>query len=233
MPSGSRCWKRRTLRASSSQSLTPKQTLHIPSFVPQTLWHLSLPDVNSSAAPSLPTVGGGIPALAKPTTAESHAAGKEEYQTGLPQVTAKPFTPEWAQQQEQELEYKKAHPLGSDVSAKPGFWGKLEHGLGRAANIAGDILAPGLTMGVPGSDLNNRLQENHFQKQFTTGLANQAEEEGNQLVPWTNPATGETQEVERRQWAPLGAAEVKANTAARCRAALVRMRRNMVWMRAR
>lgn len=171
------------------------------------------PDVNSSAAPSLPTVGGGIPALAKPTTAESHAAGKEEYQTGLPQVTAKPFTPEWAQQQEQELEYKKAHPLGSDVSAKPGFWGKLEHGLGRVANIAGDIVAPGIAMNVPGSDLYNRGEEKKFGKEYTTGLTNQAEEEGNQLVPWTNPATGETQEVERRQWAPLGAAEVKGDTA--------------------
>ena len=173
-----------------------------------------------SAAPALPTVGAGnIPDLAKPTRQQSNAAGKAEYQAGLPQVTAKPFTPEWAQQQEELAQYKHLHPLGSNVSAMPGVGGKFLHGLGRVANIAGDILAPGITANIPGSDLYNRGQEKLFRNEFTTGTENEQRgaqtketEEGNELVPFTNPATGETQQIERRQWAPLGAAEIKGDT---------------------
>lgn len=129
-----------------------------------------------AAAPSLPTVGGAIPDLAKPTRQESNIAGKKEYALGLPNVTAPAFTPEWAQQQEEQAQFKRLHPLGSDISSNPGVGGKILHGLAKFGNIAGDILAPGITANIPGSDLYNRAQENRFQKQFTGAIGNQEEQ---------------------------------------------------------
>jgi hypothetical protein len=99
-----------------------------------------------------------IPDLAKPTPKESRAAGKEEFERGMPTVTAAPGTPQYGEQRQQVADYEKAHPLGADVSAKPGFWGKLEHGLAKAGNIAGDIIAPGTMALIPGTDLNKQLQ---------------------------------------------------------------------------
>lgn len=99
-----------------------------------------------------------IPDLAKPTPKESRAAGKEEFERGKPTVTAAPGTPEYGEQRQAVQDYEKAHPLGADVSAKPGFWGKLEHGIAKAGNIAGDIIAPGITAMIPGTDLNRQLE---------------------------------------------------------------------------
>lgn len=180
-----------------------------------------------TSAPSLPVVGANI---AKPTTQQSIAVGaqqhgvtpdqeavaqfgkgKSAYQAELPQVTAKPFSPEHAEQEEEQAEFKRTHPLGGDVSERPGVWGKLEHGLAKAGNIAGNVLAPGTMENIPGTDLYNREQENRFSKQFTGALANQAEQQGNELIPFTD-ASGNTTQIERKQWAPLEVAGQKAQT---------------------
>lgn len=126
---------------------------------------LSAPEIPTAAAPS--AMGASIPSTAQPTTAQSHAAGKAEFAAGLPQVTAAPFTPEYYQQQRELSDYKQAHPFGADVSAKPGVWGKIEHGLAKAGNIAGDVLAPGTMALIPGTDLNNRAQRAGQQRGFT------------------------------------------------------------------
>ena len=135
------------------------------------------PEVASNAAaPALPT--GGMPVVARPTAKQSIAAGmaehgdtakqegKAQYEAGMPQITASPATHEGQAQTLAQLQYQKLHPLGGDVSEKPGFWGKLEHGIGKAANIAGDVLAPGITAGIPGSDLNRELQEKQAWKRM-------------------------------------------------------------------
>ena len=164
-----------------------------------------------TAAPALPVVNPGIPALAQPTPQQSRTAGKAEYQAGLPKVTATPYTPEWAQQQEELAQYKHLHPLGGDVSAMPGPGGKFLHGLGRVANVAGDILAPGIALNVPGSDMYNRGQNKLFQKEFTAGRENEQRQADtnrvnteSELIPWTSP-TGDTNQVMRSEWAPLEA----------------------------
>jgi hypothetical protein len=188
-------------------------------------------------APALPVAG--IPSLVKPTTQQSIAIGaaqhqvspdteamaqfgkgKAAYEAERPQITAQPGSPEYEQQRIAQMEFDKSHPLGGDVSAKPGFWGKLEHGISRAANIAGDVLAPGLTANIPGSDLNKRAEESQAWKRLGEAEKNQQAETlnkeaelGNELIPWTNPQTGQTEQIERRQWAPIQAAETKATSA--------------------
>jgi hypothetical protein len=47
--------------------------------------------------------------------------------------------------------FQNKNPYGSEGN-HPGFIGKLEHGLAKAGNIAGNIAAPGLLTAVPGSD---------------------------------------------------------------------------------
>src|SRR5271163_2898600 len=92
------------------------------------------PEVNTpSAAPSgIPSMA--PPAIAKPTPAQSIAAGQAEhggtfkqegqrqFQEMRPEITAQPGTPEFFQQKAGQIEYDKQHAWGSDISAKPGAW---------------------------------------------------------------------------------------------------------------
>lgn len=52
-----------------------------------------------------------------------------------------------------------------------GTLGKIGHGLLKAANIAGDIVAPGLTALIPGSDLNKKFGEERAEKGYETAKA--------------------------------------------------------------
>jgi hypothetical protein len=116
-----------------------------------------------AAAPDTSALTGGIPTVAKPTTAQSHAAGKAEYSAQMPAspdaLGYKPFTPEYVQQEQKVADFKAAHPLGSSISEKPGFLGKLEHGLATVGNIAGDALIPGVMSNIPGTQRNLAAQK--------------------------------------------------------------------------
>ena len=116
----------------------------------------ALPD--NSVKLQAPTPKQSVQAGMAQNGTDAKTEGKNQYEEMKPQVTAAPGTFEYAQQRQAQLDYAKAHPLGGDISAKPGVWGKLEHGLGRVANIAGDVLAPATTALIPGSDLNNSLK---------------------------------------------------------------------------
>ena len=175
------------------------------------------PDVHQSAPqgiPSLVSSPNGIPDLTRPTGAQSRAAGKAEYQRELPSVTATPGTPDYDIQKLQLGDFQKAHPLGADISARPGFWGKLEHGVAKAANIAGDVLAPAETAMIPGSDLNRQMQRAGEWRNLNQAVENEnkqeqtaASEAGRQLVPWTAPGTSEPVMVPFKS---LGAVETAA-----------------------
>ena len=117
------------------------------------------------AAPDIQTPGyspemasPSIPQLQPPNKQQSQSAGKNEFKLGMPHVTDQPETPGYYQQKESVNQYEQAHPWGSDVSAHPGMLGKIGHALGRIGNAAGDFAAPGLMLGIPGSDLNRRMQ---------------------------------------------------------------------------
>ena len=157
------------------------------------------PDV-AAAAPDMSALSAGIPSLVAPTKAQSHAAGKAEYAAGLPKVTAQPFTPEYYQQEQALADFKAAHPLGSDVSAKPGFLGKLEHGLATAGNIAGDVLIPNVMTNIPGTARNEGAQKLAREKGF-----NEAEEAEQRAASAKNLAA-ETAKTTAglAGWQPLG-----------------------------
>lgn len=169
------------------------------------------PEIPSASAPS---VGGSIPA--RPTPQQSITAGmaengttakqegKNEWQQMRPQspeeLGIKPLTPEYFQQQRAQADYDKAHPLGGDISAKPGFWGKLEHGLAKAGNIAGDIVAPGTMALIPGTDLNKQEERGAQMRGFNT--ATEAQEREAQ----TGNIEAETAErsANANAWKPMG-----------------------------
>jgi hypothetical protein len=169
-----------------------------------------LPSVNAEAMPST----GGLPNLRAPTPKESIAAGmaehgtnakqegKEQYNELKPAVTAKPFTPEYYQQKQELADFQKLHPMGGDISEKPGVLGKIEHGLSRVGNIAGDVLAPGIMANIPGSDVYKRGQETERLKGFGEAeeakqkeAAGEAATAGAQLTDVTDPNTGQTFQV--------------------------------------
>ena len=51
------------------------------------------------------------------------------------------------------------------MNPKPQGWlGKIGHGLARMGNIAGDVLAPGAMLNIPGTDLNKRMEANRAEK---------------------------------------------------------------------
>lgn len=65
--------------------------------------------------------------------------------------------------------FEKLHPYGSEDN-HPGVLGKIEHGLAKAGNIAGDIVAPGTMALIPGTALNkqNQAQQLRGQEQAAT-----------------------------------------------------------------
>src|SRR5487761_67770 len=112
----------------------------------------------SITAPPLGSMSTSTP-LERPTPADSRAAGALEYKRGMPGITAKPFTTDYYQQEQEKADYQKAHPWGSDISAHPGPLGKIGHVLGAIGNAAGDIVVPRAMENVPGTQLNRREQE--------------------------------------------------------------------------
>lgn len=60
--------------------------------------------------------------------------------------------------QVKQAELEKANPYGSEGN-HPGVFGKILHGLAKAGNIAGDVLLPGATSLIPGTDLNRMVNE--------------------------------------------------------------------------
>jgi hypothetical protein len=67
-------------------------------------------------------------------------------------------------------ELEKQTPYGS-FSNHPGILGKIEHGLAKAGNIAGDILAPGTTALIPGTDLHRAEQVQQGEGEAKLGSA--------------------------------------------------------------
>jgi len=90
----------------------------------------------------------------------SHQLGKQIFNLEKPPDATAPIgSKDYLQQRGTQLEYEKEHPWGSAISAHPGVAGKIFHGLAKAGNIAGDILAPGTMALIPGTDLNKSLAE--------------------------------------------------------------------------
>ena len=105
-----------------------------------------------------------------PGEAEAHKQFEEkrqDYDTRI-QAALDQGTPEGdreaASLQLAKAHFEKMNPLGSAAN-KPGVLGKIEHGLARAGNIAGDIVAPKTMANIPGTDLYKRGKEQELRGQ--------------------------------------------------------------------
>ena len=128
---------------------------------------------------ALPAImGGGPPTIPAPTPAASREAGKAEYQSGMPSISAAPFTSQYYQQEQAKNAYEKAHPLGSPISARPGTLGKIEHVLGKIGNVAGNIFIPHVMENIPGTELNRAAQTAENQTGFEKAVTGTAAEAG-------------------------------------------------------
>lgn len=148
------------------------------------------PNVAGPSAPASPAPPGD-PGLPAPNPSESKAIGKLQYGAEKPQVMAPSLSPEYFQQREQKNQFEEAHPWGSPVSEHPGFLGKLGHGLAKAANLAGDILAPGTTALIPGTDLNRQMQTRQNETGFNAATQLETQKEGVEQKPEIAELTGE------------------------------------------
>jgi hypothetical protein len=132
-----------------------------------------------------------LPGLAQQSGRSVKQEGQAQFKLGMPHVTDQPETPGYFQQREEVNQYGKEHPWGSDISAHPGFLGKVGHALGVAGNIAGDAVAPGVMLNIPGTDLNRRLQSNQNERGFDKAQELQTQKEGIEQRPEIAEATGE------------------------------------------
>jgi hypothetical protein len=66
------------------------------------------------------------------------------------------------------------NPYGSAAN-HPGWLGKIEHGLAKAGNIAGDIVAPGVMANIPGTDMNKQMSANAQDKELASLAGEQAD----------------------------------------------------------
>lgn len=113
----------------------------------------------------LKRIGAGTPG-----EAEAHKQFQEkrqDYDTRI-QAALDQGTPEGdreaASLQLAKAHFEKMNPLGSAAN-KPGALGKIEHGLARVGNIAGDIVAPRTMASIPGTDLYKRGKEQELRGQ--------------------------------------------------------------------
>lgn len=107
--------------------------------------------VTGGAAPAIPTAP--LAPLRAPTKMESREAWQHERATERPQVTAPEGTEEHlAQMRAQDL-WDKEHP------AERTRLGSIVHGLAKAGEIGANIVAPGLTYAIPGTQAYRRLEE--------------------------------------------------------------------------
>lgn len=149
--------------------------LETPTIVPQAqVGPLSPVTTPSDVAPMVPpkATGGGTDWLAKETTGVKPMKKEQQIDApGLPGIGSAAYT----ENQLQRLEDQKEHPWGT-AENHPGVLGKIGHVASRVGNIAADILAPGLALNVPGSDMNKMAEEHKLKNELTART--EAEQQG-------------------------------------------------------
>lgn len=95
-----------------------------------------------------------------------HEDGKMAYAQLIPKLTAPAGSIDWLHQRQEQLEFEKAHPYGAPISKHPGTFGTILHGLAKAGNIAGDILAPGTMANIPGTDMHRAAEQSGIQSEI-------------------------------------------------------------------
>lgn len=147
------------------------------------------PTAPLTAAPTAPKsdITNVPPTVAKPSTATASAVTPS-----APAVAAPTGASKIAADQEHQLEidrFKDKHPWGSKASSEidpstgqpfagnhDSGLGRFLHGVAKVGNVAGSIIAPGVTAMIPGSELNRKMNEG-IELKRGLGAEKQASEE--------------------------------------------------------
>ena len=120
-----------------------------------------------SAAPA--STEGAIPAvkpMTLPNLTHTEKMALPQTSTGVSDVGSSEF----ARNELERLEEQKTHPWGT-AENHPGLLGKIGHVAGKVGNIALDVLAPGIGVNIPGTDLNRMAQESELKNELAKRTA--------------------------------------------------------------
>jgi hypothetical protein len=112
------------------------------------------------ATPELPTYGGPGSAVPQGDLIPAKQLPADELKYKRAQLKQQMLSPDLivsGNAERQLAELDKQNPWGSPGN-HPGPLGRITHGLAKAANIAGDVVAPGTMSLIPGTDLNRARQ---------------------------------------------------------------------------
>jgi len=126
---------------------------------------MNAPEIGGT--PSTPEMAGVKP-MVPPALSHAEKMALPQTSTGAP-IGSAAFT----ENQLERLQEQKEHPWGT-AENHPGALGKIGHVAGKIGNIALDVLAPGIGVNIPGTDL-NRMAE---QSKLKTELAQRTAAEG-------------------------------------------------------
>jgi hypothetical protein len=173
-----------------------------PAAVPTMTGEPAAPTYTGALAKKAVAPAPGVPVAA---TAMAPADLHAQLQAKRAQLRQQMLSPDMmiaGEAQRQLAELDRQNPLGSPAN-RPGFGGKLLHGIGEAAQIGANIAAPGITAPIPGTELYRRGQEARGMATFREGVAEKAAEQ---------KAQTEAAKAEAAQ-ARAGAAQVSAEAA--------------------
>ena len=141
----------------------------------------------SMSAPPAPAGGAVAPAIGSTEDLESKANARYQsppaaldpqaaYKKALGDaknavLSTKINSPEYYAAKGDEHRLKAENPYGS-AGNHPGIFGKIEHGLAMAGNIAGNILAPGVMGMTPGTQMHEHAEAQQDQAGYTGAIEN-------------------------------------------------------------
>lgn len=116
-----------------------------------------------------PSAEGAIPTvkpMTLPNLTHTEKMALPETSAGVPDIGSSAYT----RNELERLEEQKTHPWGT-AENHPGLLGKIGHVAGKVGNIALDVLAPGIALNIPGTDLNRLGQESELKKELAKRTA--------------------------------------------------------------
>ena len=121
------------------------------------------PEIGASATPE-----GGVTVkpMTLPTLTHTEKMALPQTSPGVSDVGSAGFT----RNELERLEEQKAHPWGTPEN-HPGALGKIGHVAGKIGNIALDVLAPGIGVNIPGTDLNRMANESELKRELASRTA--------------------------------------------------------------
>jgi hypothetical protein len=170
----------------------------------------------------------GLPSIAKPSALQPSAKELGSHPTTMPSMGSAPTSAPPGAMPDVMPTSGTASPsagipsIGAGAApslAKPkeSVWQKLGHGLEKGAEVAGDVLAPGVTAMIPGTKLNKEAEAGREAKisgeqaeSNLKGAQAEAAKQGGEMVPFTD-SSGQTTQVPLSKWEPLEVARERAD----------------------